>query len=136
MPKKKEFQQIADTLATRLKSEGFVIQRYNAYSTVSVYLKLDYGLVYSLRISDHAGKKHLKYTYNLIKGYSGKRLVKEGTVWRQYYSFSQIDELVAAILAKREWVKERYYPDYAKSMEDSRLKNEGKRGFWAEAVLV
>ncbi|MCL2223598.1 MAG: hypothetical protein FWB96_01375 [Defluviitaleaceae bacterium] len=57
-------------------------------------------------------------------------------MWRQYFNFSQIDELIAAIIAGREWVRERYHPDYAKSMEENRCKNEGKRGFWAEAVVV
>lgn len=35
-----------------------VIHRLDAYSTNSIYLKFDYGIVNSLRISDHEGKKH------------------------------------------------------------------------------
>ncbi|MCL2223599.1 MAG: hypothetical protein FWB96_01380 [Defluviitaleaceae bacterium] len=57
MPKKKkEIQQLADKLVLRLKAEGFTVQRYNAYTTESVYLKLDYGIAYSLRISGIAAK--------------------------------------------------------------------------------
>ena len=43
-----------------------VIHRLDAYSTNSIYLKFDYGIVNSLRISDHEGKKHLSYRYNIL----------------------------------------------------------------------
>ena len=57
---------IANDIIKTLKSIGFVIQRYDAYSTNSIYLKLDYGVCNSIRISDHTGKKYLKYRYNVI----------------------------------------------------------------------
>ena len=132
----KKYAAIADELVNTLKGEGFVIQRYNAYSTASIYLKLDYGLAYSVRISDHPGKKHLKYTYNLINGYSGKRMIKEGKVWRRYYNFNQVDELVKEIINNRAWVISRYHPDYAADMEKARVENQNKPGFWRDAVLV
>ena len=134
--KQKAFRDIADRLVAQLKAAGFTVQRYNAYSTNSVYLKLDYGLAYTIRISDHPGKRHLSYTYNLIKDYRGKRFIKEGKVWRKFYSFAQVDEMVEGIVQTRAWVKEKYHPDYAESMEKARAENAGKRGFWAQAVLV
>lgn len=42
------------------------IHRYDAYSTNSVYLKFDYGLGNSLRISDHHGKERLNYRFNIL----------------------------------------------------------------------
>lgn len=133
---KAETQIIADALVKKLKANGFVVQRYDARSTESIYLKLDYGLAYSIRISGHKGKRHLKYTYNLIKGHRGKRFVKEDKVWRQYYSFEEFNRLVENIIKNREWIKEKYHPDYAVSMEKARLSNEGKPGFWSNAQLV
>lgn len=47
---------VCDRLAGKV-----LIHRYDAYSTNSVYLKFDYGVANSLRIADHAGKKHLAY---------------------------------------------------------------------------
>ena len=131
-----DYKSIADEIIKRLKAEGFTIQRYDAYSTKSIYLKLDYGLAYSIRISDHAGKKHLKYTYNLIKNYSGRGLIKEDGVWRQYYNFAHVDTMIANVIKGREWVMKNYHPDYAASMEARRIENQGKRGFWESAVLV
>lgn len=57
--------QVADTLCRRLLSAGFIVHRYDAYSTNSIYLKLDCGVCNSIRISDHTGKGYLKYRYNI-----------------------------------------------------------------------
>lgn len=54
--------QVADTLCRRLLSAGFIVHRYDAYSTNSIYLKLDCGVCNSIRISDHTGKSYLKST--------------------------------------------------------------------------
>lgn len=56
-------QSIADSLIHTLSQAGFTIQRYDASTTDSIYLKLDYGVGNSIRIS---GKKHLNYRYNII----------------------------------------------------------------------
>lgn len=133
---KTETRILASTLVKRLKAHGFVVQQYDAISTESIYLKLDYGLANSMRISGHNGKKHLKYTYNVIKGYRGKRFIKDDGIWRQYYSFTEIDALIDSILKNRDWVRERYHPDYAASMERAKIANEGKPGFWSNAQLV
>lgn len=45
---------VCDKLAGKV-----LIHRYDAYSTNSVYLKFDYGLGNSLRLSDHTGKAGL-----------------------------------------------------------------------------
>lgn len=59
-------QSIADSLTHTLSQAGFTIQRYDASTTDSIYLKLDYGVGNSIRISNHTGKKHLNYRYNII----------------------------------------------------------------------
>lgn len=136
MKLKKETQELAKILIKSLKKHGFVIQRYDAHSTESIYLKLDYGLAYTIRISGHEGKGHLKYTYNLIKNYQGRRFVKDGMIWRQYYSFSELNYLIDSILKNRTWVKRNYHPDYISAMEIAEIKNQGKPGFWSNAKLV
>ena len=131
-----KYSDLADRLINRLKSEGFTVQRYDAFTSDSVYLKLDYGLCYSVRISDHPGKSNLQYTFNLIKGYVGKPLIKRQGVWRLFYSFNSFDKLVKDILSKREWVKQKYHPDYEADMEKARIMNQNNKGFWSKAVLV
>ena len=48
-----------------LSNLGISIHIYHAFSTNSIYIKLDYGVLGSIRISDHDGKERYKYKYNV-----------------------------------------------------------------------
>ena len=67
--------QIAKILVKKLKELGFIIHRYNAFSTNSIYLKLDYGIACGIRIADHEGRKKYHYRFNVIKDYKGDKTV-------------------------------------------------------------
>lgn len=54
--KNNELIEICNKIIDFLLDNGFSVLRYDAYSTNSIYLKLDYGVCYSIRISDHPGK--------------------------------------------------------------------------------
>ena len=47
---------VAEDIQILLKKNGFTIHRYNSYSSNSIYLKVDFGLAGSIRISDHVGR--------------------------------------------------------------------------------
>ena len=73
---KRELTALADFITGQLIREGFVVQRYDSCTSDSIYLKLDYGVCNSIRISDHQGKKHLKYRYNIgpfVKEYCNEK---------------------------------------------------------------
>ena len=131
----KNFKQIALKLQNRLLAEGFVIQRYDAFSTKSIYLKLDYGLCNSIRISDHTGKKHLQYMFNLGKDIKAIRHEKQEFM-RYYYPFNKMDELIDHILRHRANKMRCYGDTYAEAMEQTRQANQNNRGFWSKAYLV
>lgn len=65
--KGKEVKALADYICNALAGK-MIIHRYDAFSTNSVYLKFDYGVANSLRISDHAGYGYLSYRYNITLG--------------------------------------------------------------------
>ena len=48
-------QEVAEYVCRQLEGK-VIIHRYDAYSTNSIYLKFDYRVAKSLRISDHPGK--------------------------------------------------------------------------------
>ena len=96
--------EIADFLCKKLSDEGFVIQRYDAYSTNSIYLKLDYGVCNSIRISDHPGKKHLKYRYNIGPNITEYKEVKDRFP-RYYYRADKLNNLIKKILKDRDLKK-------------------------------
>jgi len=133
--KQKGFKDIALKLQNRLTAEGFVIQRYDAYSTNSIYLKLDYGMCNSIRISDHAGKKHLNYMFNLGKHITAISHDKQDFT-RYYYPLDKMDELVRHILKHRQGKMQHYGASYYEAMEEMRMKNQNNTGFWSKAYLV
>lgn len=125
---------LADSIAKRLIANGFTIQRYNAYTTNSIYLKLDYGVCNSIRISDHPGKKYLKYRYNIgtfVKEYRKEKFD------RFYYRSDKSKNMIKKIIEDREAKKLRYGESgYRRLMEKSKSENTGTLGFWSKAVLL
>lgn len=126
---------IANYIITNLKSNGFTIHRYDAYSTNSVYLKLDYGVCNSIRISDHSGKKYLKYRYNLILNGEIKQI--QDTYPRYYYNQNSINDMINKIILDRNQKVEKYgQVSYNNFMRTNNQQSADKKGFWAQAKLV
>lgn len=131
-----ELKKLADSIAARLLAAGFVVQRYDAHSTNSIYLKLDYGVCNSIRISDHPGKKHLKYRYNIGPFVKEFKNVKDKYP-RLYYRADRSARMIKRIVWDREVKKSRYGDDgYERLMRKNRIERAGSRGFWREAVLL
>lgn len=127
----------AKRIIKALKREGVIIQRYDAYSSNSIYLKLDYGACYTIRISDHLGKKHLKYRYNLLSNLDEFK-VKKGPPVQYFHPMSDIDILIGNIIAYRQDLIARNHGMfiYNQHIKLQRLRNENNSGFWREAVIV
>lgn len=133
---KNELNNLADSIAERLLAEGFVIQRYDAYTTNSIYLKLDYGVCNSIRISDHAGKKHLKYRYNIGSFVNEFRKEKD-RFDRYYYRSDKSKNLIKKIISDRDCKKSKYGEDgYRGFMQDNVNRNSDALGFWSKAILL
>lgn len=136
-----KLEEVAKILQRVLLRNGFIIHRYDAYSTNSIYLKLDYGAMNSIRISDHAGKKHLKYKYNVILNYSNPHWEKDNDFWRYYCgtSMDRLNELINIIINDK--FTKKTYGGYDKLME--KYKQESRVdfgdvdfGFWSKAEEV
>lgn len=132
----RELIKLAVDISRILIKEGFIIQRYDSYSTNSIYLKLDYGLCNSIRISDHPGKRYLKYRYNI-----GTYILENNTVIdgyeRNYYRSDNITGLICDIFQSRT-TKKLLYGDagYQKMLEKNLQDNVDRRGFWQKAIIL
>lgn len=125
---------IAATVIEELKSAGFTVQRYDSYSTNSVYIKMDYGVSHSLRISDHKGKKNLSYKFNLIVG---TKDVTTGNKGRKFYGEEHVDKLITDIKKNRSsQMNQLGESSYNRFMDHNKKEGENKRGFWQQARLV
>src|SRR5690242_18740705 len=92
-PKDESIRRLADRITRAVKARGISVQRYDAYTTNSVYLKFDYGVANSVRISDHNGKKHLSYRFNLLTTLDGSYAELEGEHPHYYYTPDDFDRL-------------------------------------------
>lgn len=127
---------MAEYLVHILLDKGFVIQRYDAITTNSIYLKLDYGVCNSIRISDHKGKKHLSYRY--VIGFDIKECrVDQKDYERRFYPANEYKKLLEDIYQdKQSKLKSYGYLHYRQFMKNNKLSNQGKRGFWSEAKTL
>lgn len=94
--------EVASILIQELISIGFIVHRYNSYTTSSIYIKLDYGLSCGIRIADHPGKKKYSYRFNVIKDYIGdKVIIKDGLICR-FYDFTELEEVIKAVQKEKQ----------------------------------
>lgn len=135
---KQSLNDIADAVIQKLSGK-VIIHRYDAYSTNSIYLKFDYGVANSLRISDHDGKRHLRYRYNILES-MGKKQNKEirtrHGLEMVFYSPAMINACCRDILAAKKERVERYR-DYDAIVEQAKERAAlPQKGFWSGARLV
>lgn len=130
-----QIQEIAKKIIKVLKDKGFVIHRYDSYSSDSVYLKLDFGVCNTIRISDHEGKAHLRYRYNLIIG--GENNIIEDTYIRYYFNEHNVKGLLYQILFDKKAKIAKYsLQSYRNFMIKNMCNHENDKGFWKNAKLV
>lgn len=98
---------VCDKLAGKV-----LIHRYDAYSTNSVYLKFDYGLGNSLRLSDHTGKAGLNYRFNIITTMKSLGIDTSGEYPRFYYPPDMVDQAIADIVKGVTEKRGRYHDYY------------------------
>ena len=131
----KELMNIADSVINSLKEKGFTIHRYDSYSTNSIYLKLDYGVCNSIRISDHKGKKYLKYRYNIILNGTVQSIMDK--YQRYYYNQDSIKGMIKRIVSDRNEKIEKYGQErYNAFMQKNNHDSSTKKGFWQQAKLI
>lgn len=116
--KRGQEKEISDKLIKELKEKGFLIHKYYAKTTKSIYLKLDYGVCCGIRISDHNGKKKYKYKFNLIKQYNGPKEVIDREYIRLFYDYNNTKELIEDVQNERKSKINKYglnnYKEYMK----------------------
>lgn len=109
---------VAKYLIKELGKLGFIVHRYNAKSTSSIYLKLDYGVCCGIRISDHSGKKKYHYRFNVFKDYEGDKVIIRDNLISYFYTFNELKQLVTKIMEEKQMKLNKYGIDkYKKIMK-------------------
>lgn len=112
-----------------LDQKGFILQYYEAYSTSSCYIKLDYGISDSIRISDHKGKDKYPYKFNLMMDLD-KSYEEDG---RYYYSIKDYEKMLLDIKKFKDEQLDKYGFYYYDYMLRNKKDAKNKKGFWVKA---
>lgn len=112
-------------LIKKLLDMDFIVHRYDAYSTSSIYLKLDYGVACGIRIADHPGKKKYSYRFNIIKDFNGDKVILKDGLISRFYDFTEIQKVLKDVQEEKNKKLCRYgINNYNLYMEREKNKNE------------
>lgn len=120
---------LMNRLLSDLDREGFILQYYQAYSTSSCYIKLDYGVSNSIRIADHKGKDIYPYRFNLMIGLE-KSYKDNG---RLYYNINDYSKMISDIKEFKNEQLSKYGFHYYEYMLKNKKDDKDKKGFWEKS---
>ena len=131
---------LANCIEQTLLARGYIIHRKEAVTTNSIYIKVDYGVGGSIRISDHKGKSSLKYRFNLEAVNETGSIYTSTTDYgvRYFYSYAKLEEFIIDIIKFREYRVTKYNRTcgYAKIVEKEKKKAIEETGFWHGAYEI
>lgn len=93
---------IVNILIPKLLDMDFIVHRYDAYSTSSIYLKLDYGIACGIRIADHPGKKKYSYRFNIIKDFNGNKVILKDGLISRFYDFTELEKVLKDVQEEKQ----------------------------------
>lgn len=121
---------VVNILVPKLLDMGFIVHRYYAHSTSSIYLKLDYGIACGIRIADHPGRKRYRYRFNVIKYYNGDKVILKNGLICRFFDFTELESVLNAVQQeKQNKIKKYGLKNYQVYMEKEKNENELFRRF-------
>lgn len=148
---KAQFAEIAEIMALFFTSKGIHVMRNDSRNTNSIYLRLDYGLLSTIRISDHDQMyswwlyNHTKYgidginRFNAILNYSGPKNRNSGFGFkREFYGTDSdsLNELCKSVITLRnELLSQKGYYKYSKAMYYHKHAWINTKGYWKKPLV-
>ena len=131
---------IALSIQSELKNRGYAVHRFDDYLNRTIILKVDYGLLDTIRISEKADSLNFPYKYNVRMDLKRERVVSEDSKVRYYFPYENHSKLFDTIDFYYSECKSKYgekwYSDKLKELENTCLYGFGKSYFWRKAYRV
>ncbi len=126
-----------ERLIQGLKEKKIHLLRWDDPKTHTIYLKMDWGVLSTIRISDQMESGKYSYKYNVILG-SKKGVVKqENGITREYYTLREVKALISSIEIEREEKIHKYgRANYQKYMLANKQKAKSQKGFFEGAKEI
>ena len=121
-----------------LSNLNIAIHVYHSFSTDSTYIKLDYGVSNTIRLSDHKGYDYLSYKYNIRMDISKDYVEKDKNGYIRYYIAPQnIDTFIQHTIRERETrIRRIGLPKYKEWMKRNYDTNNETPGFWSKCKEI
>lgn len=120
----------AEQIIKKLKRQGITVQEYHTKN--NIYLKLDYGVLNTVKIGNNEKDKHLEYRYVI----HNEIFINRYDTFKKQFEFSMLDVdlLIDQILKDHYNKKNRYGFNYSKYMDNN--KKHLNSTLWANAILA
>lgn len=132
-----EIEEVKRYIIRTLRKHGFAVQLYQAHTSNSVYIKVDYGLCNTIRISDHKGKHNLAYRFNLRKDVKERYADRSKRYVQYMYPLSDkrlvIDEI---LFMRKKKIAKNGVAWYLNELRTQKQSNRNNKGFWEKCQLV
>lgn len=99
---------VVNILVPKLLDMGFIVHRYNSYTTSSIYLKLDFGVSCGIRIADHPGKQKYRYRFNVLKDYKGDKVILKNGLICRFFNFNELNSVLEEVQQEKQNKINRY----------------------------
>lgn len=132
---------VEELLIEKLLQSDFKIMIYYARTTNSIYIKVDYGILDTIRISDHDIPKHKRpCEYNIVPDiYSYSQIRMQGGRKILYATDDDmgVTMITTMLLSKRRKIRRMYGKiKYLQHIYDRRQSMVKHDGFWEHAVEI
>lgn len=139
---KVSLQELAEKIINYVKSKDISVLRYDSKSSRSIYLKFDYGMAGSLRLSDSISEKDIHYTFNILScifdPYKETVVSTQGRKCDTYfYPYAMGGHAALDIYRFRNYRVRKYgQAKYKELVEKYKTDESTRKGFWQNAKLV
>lgn len=118
-------------LVKALEQKGFILHWYKAITTDSCYIKLDFGVANSIRVSNHRGKEKYHYRFNLMLNIDKSYVSSDGK--SNFYCVNDFDKMVNDIVNFKNDQLEKYGFKYYEYMLTRRKEIYDNNSSWKHA---
>lgn len=134
---KPKVEQSIERLIQSLKEMKIHVLRLDDPKTKTVYLKMDWGVLSTIRISDQVDSGKYSYKYNVIIGSKKGSVKQENGVIREYYTLREMGALLSSIEIEREEKLYKYgQANYQKYIRANQQRAKQQQGFFEDAKQV
>mgnify|MGYP004684540503 CR=1 FL=1 len=126
-----------ERLIQGLKEKKIHLLRWDDPKTHTIYLKMDWGVLSTIRISDQVASGKYTYKYNVILGAKKGAVKQENGITREYYTLREMKALISSIEIEREEKIHKYgRANYQKYMLANKQKAKSQKGFFEGAKEI